>query len=105
MAASAPDDALRGLRERDIDFVAFCTTESWIPMVAADAPGTLYHSLVMDRPPPWLRRIPLMDVGGGVSVVPSPEGPVGPNEGPAGTSQEDWMEASEGFRSTGRLSA
>ena len=63
MAASSPEDALRGLREREIDFVAFCITESWIPLVPPDSSGTFYNALVEDRPPPWLRRIPLEGIG------------------------------------------
>ncbi len=63
MAATSPEDALRGLREREIDFVAFCITESWIPLVPPDSSGTFYNALVEDRPPPWLRRIPLEGIG------------------------------------------
>ena len=63
MTSSSPEDALRGLREREIDFVAFCVTESWIPRVPPDASGTFYNTLVEDRPPPWLRRIPLVGIG------------------------------------------
>jgi hypothetical protein len=63
MAAGTSEEALRVLREREIDFVTFCNREDWFPLVRADAPGTFFNALVEDRPPPWLRRVPLAGAG------------------------------------------
>jgi hypothetical protein len=63
MAAGEPEEAREAMRARGIDVVVFCTGEDWVPMVPRDSVGTLYHALGEDRPPPWLERIPLSDVG------------------------------------------
>jgi hypothetical protein len=75
MAAGDPEEAHRGLRDRGIDFVAFCTTESWIPLVLGNASGTFYNDLVEDRPPSWLQRIPLMGIGEEYRLYQVNEGP------------------------------
>lgn len=59
MSARDPAQALTLVRERDLDYVVLCPGEDWMPHLERHDPGTLFHELARDRPPSWLRPIPL----------------------------------------------
>lgn len=60
---STPDTARRIGGAWRADYVAFCPTDLAELNLPEDYPGSLAFQLAADRPPPWLRRLPLRDTG------------------------------------------
>jgi hypothetical protein len=60
---SAPDAALGIGAAWRVDYVLFCPTDFTELKLPNNYPKSLAFQLAADRPPPWLRRLPLRDTG------------------------------------------